>query len=170
MKKIFVNNFESKIGPFYTAETEKGLAVMMFGDRGKTIFDSVLAEDYKNFEVFSGGRENKKAQDQITKYLDGKLKIFDLKLDIKGTPFQLKALKEVASIPYGKTVSYGEIAARLGNPKAARAVGSANRRNPLPIVIPCHRVVASNGIGGYGGSAKDTKMKRHLLSLEGVNI
>ncbi len=76
-------------------------------------------------------------------------------------------LERVAAIPYGHTLTYGAIARAIGKPGAARAVGAANARNPLPLLIPCHRVVASNGLGGYGGGLA---MKRRLLELEGLSL
>ncbi|MCK4574155.1 MAG: MGMT family protein, partial [candidate division Zixibacteria bacterium] len=98
-------------------------------------------------------------------FMAGTLKKFNVKLDIQATPFQKKVLARVAEIPYGKTMTYGDVAAAVGNPRASRAVGTANARNNLPLIIPCHRVVALNGIGGYGGSEE---LKRKLLQMEGA--
>lgn len=104
------------------------------------------------------------ARKQLTAYFNGKLKSFSLKLAPHGTDFQLQVLRELQKIPYGKTTTYGELAKRLGRPKASRAVGMANGRNPLPIVIPCHRVIGADGsMTGFGGGV-DTKKK--LLELE----
>ncbi len=89
---------------------------------------------------------------QLTEYFAGNRQKFDLPLDLHGTPFQIKAWRSLADIPYGTTASYAEQADRLGAPKAVRAVGSANGRNPISIVLPCHRVVASNGsLAGFAG-------------------
>ena len=89
---------------------------------------------------------------------------FDLPLATEGTPFQRSVWRVLREIPYGATISYGELARRVGNPKASRAVGSANGKNPLPIVIPCHRVIASDGtLGGFGGGLP---AKEALLALE----
>jgi methylated-DNA-[protein]-cysteine S-methyltransferase len=94
------------------------------------------------------------------------LRTFDLPLQPKGTPFQHQVWRELRSIPYGRTISYGELARRLGRPSAQRAVGAANGRNPLPIVIPCHRVIGSDGtLTGYAGGLG---IKRRLLEIEGV--
>jgi methylated-DNA-[protein]-cysteine S-methyltransferase len=82
-----------------------------------------------------------------------------------GAPFQREVWSELQRIPYGETISYGELARRVGRPNGPRAVGQANGRNPVPIIVPCHRVVAHNGIGGYGGGLK---VKRALLAVEGV--
>jgi methylated-DNA-[protein]-cysteine S-methyltransferase len=103
---------------------------------------------------------------QLEEYFAGKRTEFDLPLKLAGTPFQRQVWLALAEIPYGNTVSYAELAAMVGRPRAFRAVGQANRSNPVPIVLPCHRVVASRGgIGGYGGGLD---MKRHLLALEGA--
>lgn len=101
---------------------------------------------------------------QLDEYFGGHRMAFDLPLDLRGTPFQLRAWKALADIPYGTTVSYRHQASRLGIASAARAVGAANARNPLPIVLPCHRVVGANGsLTGYGGGLE---AKRWLLALE----
>ena len=89
---------------------------------------------------------------QLRAYFAGELEDFDLQLAPEGTPFQLEVWQRLCDIPYGETISYGELAGRIGNPKASRAVGLANGSNPIPIVIPCHRVIGSNGkLTGYGG-------------------
>ena len=107
------------------------------------------------------------ARQQLTEYFAGVRKDFDLPLSLTGTEFQLRVLDELQRIPYGATTSYGDIAARIGRPKAVRAVGAANGRNPIPIIVPCHRVIGSNGdLTGFGGglSTKET-----LLRLEAEN-
>ncbi|MEO8430793.1 MAG: methylated-DNA--[protein]-cysteine S-methyltransferase [Acidobacteriota bacterium] len=102
--------------------------------------------------------------EQLSDYFSGARREFDLPLAPVGTPFQLDVWRMLRTIPYGETVTYGEIAGRLGRPRAQRAVGAANGRNPLPIVIPCHRVVGSDGsLTGFGGGLP---MKRRLLALE----
>jgi methylated-DNA-[protein]-cysteine S-methyltransferase len=102
---------------------------------------------------------------QLNEYFAGKRTEFDLPLELEGTEFQREVWTSLAEIPYGKTISYAELAMMVGRPSAFRAVGQANGANPIPIVLPCHRVVASGGgIGGYGGGLA---MKRQLLSLEG---
>lgn len=104
---------------------------------------------------------------QLLEYFEGKRKSFDLPLQLNGTEFQVSVLKALQNIPYGETVSYGEIAKRIGRPKAMRAVGAANGRNPIPIVVPCHRVIGSSGdLTGFGGGL-DTK--EALLRLEAEN-
>ncbi len=107
----------------------------------------------------------KETATQLEEYFAGERTAFDLHMELDGTPFQREVWAELARIPYGETISYGELARRVGRPKGPRAVGQANGRNPIPIIVPCHRVLASNGIGGYGGGLK---VKRALLALEGV--
>lgn len=104
---------------------------------------------------------------QLTEYLNGKRTVFDLPLNPKGTPFQRKVWQVLTTIPYGETFSYKQVAEAIGNAKACRAVGMANNKNPLPVFIPCHRVIGSNGkLVGYGGCL-DRKI--FLLELEKNN-
>jgi len=104
------------------------------------------------------------ARQQLREYFSGARRDFDLPLKLSGTEFQVSVLEALQGIPYGETTSYGEIAKRIGRPKAVRAVGAANGRNPIPIVVPCHRVIGSTGdLTGFGGGL-DTK--EALLRLE----
>jgi methylated-DNA-[protein]-cysteine S-methyltransferase len=105
---------------------------------------------------------------QLREYLAGKRRIFELPLAPEGTPFQRSVWDGLLAIPYGETRSYGEIARSVGNPRACRAVGMANNRNPIPVFIPCHRVVGSDGsLVGYGGGLD---IKERLLRLEGIPV
>src|SRR5579871_2890653 len=102
--------------------------------------------------------------DQLRAYFAGELTEFDLPLDLQGTPFQKRVWEELLRIPYGETRSYSFVAGSIGAPKAVRAVGAANGQNPIPIVIPCHRVIGAGGsLTGYGGGLP---LKRYLLDLE----
>ncbi|MDA8061448.1 MAG: methylated-DNA--[protein]-cysteine S-methyltransferase [Actinomycetota bacterium] len=106
------------------------------------------------------------AADQLAAYFAGALHAFDLPLSPAGTPFQQRVWEALRSIPYGTTASYRQIAETVGNPAATRAVGTANARNPLPIILPCHRVIGADGsLTGYAGGLD---AKRYLLTLEGV--
>jgi len=102
--------------------------------------------------------------EQLEEYFARRRTVFDLPLDLRGTPFQRAVWSALLTVPYGRTVSYGELAAALGRPAAARAVGAANGRNPVGIIVPCHRVVGSTGgLTGYGGGVD---RKRQLLDFE----
>lgn len=104
---------------------------------------------------------------ELNEYFEGKRKSFDVPLELHGSPFSVKVWQALSSIPYGETASYKEIAVKAGSPKAFRAVGNANHKNPIPIIIPCHRVVSADGsIGGY---AYPSAIKEKLLALEKRN-
>ncbi len=108
------------------------------------------------------------AEAQLREYFAGARRTFDLPLAPHGTAFQQRVWAALRAIPYGETRTYGELAAAIGNPSASRAVGMANHRNPIPIVIPCHRVIGASGtLTGYAGGLE---IKRRLLALEGINI
>ena len=117
------------------------------------------ANDLQNFKL---------AKNEIIKYLSGDLSKFSFKTKLNASPFQTKVLKALQKIKPGKTLSYGEIAEQIGSPGAARAVGLANRNNPLPLVYPCHRVIGKNGkLTGFNGGID---IKQQLLTLEGANF
>jgi len=165
MEKLFVHSFSTTLGLVRTAATRNGLAVVSLPGQSKSSFEATLTRLFPRYDRQAGGSINLRAERQIQEYLGGKRRCFKIKLDIRGTAFQRLALGQVATIPYGRTMSYGQIAEAIGHPKASRAVGSANAENNLPIVIPCHRVVASKGLGGYGGGLP---MKVRLLQMEGA--
>lgn len=148
---------ESLIGPLYVVASEKGLRGIHF-KRQKIKIPSSLA--LPDLEV----KNLKRSIEQINEYFNKKRKIFDLPLDLEGTEFQKRVWNQLSKIPYGKTASYKDIAAKIKNSKAFRAVGTANGRNPICIVIPCHRVIAADGtLGGYTGGLH---IKTKLLALE----
>jgi|SRR5437867_967773 len=139
------------VGLLTLASTERGLASIHFG---KSIPQRGVVDAASN-RVFV---------QQIDEYFQALRTQFDLPLDFDGTPFQVAVWQELLRIPYGETRTYGEIARSLGKPGASRAVGMANHHNPIPIVIPCHRVVGHDGsLTGYGGGLH---LKRQLLSIE----
>ena len=106
------------------------------------------------------------AERQLRAYFAGQLRRFDLPLDMRGTDFQIRVWRELENIPYGETRSYSQVAAAIGAPQAVRAVGAANGANPIPIIVPCHRVIGSSGkLVGYGGGLP---LKKRLLALEGA--
>jgi methylated-DNA-[protein]-cysteine S-methyltransferase len=134
----------------------------------------LVAIDVRNVRVASDLETSASAQKilsttkkQLEQYFAGKRTNFDIPLDLQGTDFQRQAWRALCRIPYGKTISYGQQAKNIKKPKAFRAVGSANGKNPIPIIVPCHRVVA--GDGSLGGYSLGLKMKKQLLALEGVS-
>ncbi|HIW15540.1 MAG TPA: methylated-DNA--[protein]-cysteine S-methyltransferase [Firmicutes bacterium] len=143
---------KSPIGPLTLVEEGGALVQVVFDG------DPVIAGREEDSPLL------REAERQLAAYFAGHLQVFSLPLRTEGTPFQEKVWRALQQIPYGETRTYGELAASIGQPAAARAVGGANHRNPLPIVIPCHRVVAAHGgLGGYGGGLDK---KRWLLALE----
>lgn len=109
----------------------------------------------------------KQAVSELEEYFSGKRESFDIAIQPHGTPFQLSVWSALSQVPYGKVVTYGQLAAAIGKPTACRAVANAVGKNPLLILLPCHRVVASNGLGGFSAGLS---VKRRLLTLEGVEI
>ncbi len=167
MNKLYLHSFETKWGTFRTAATDKHLVLVALPGESKETFDDRIAERFGQYEVGRGGGINRQAELEIKTYLEGRLKKFTVKFDIKGAPFHKKVLNYVARIPFGQTKTYGEIAALVGHPRASRAVGTANARNNLPLIVPCHRVVGSSGLGGYGGGLN---LKKKLLEHEGIHF
>jgi len=165
MKRVSIHEFRTPIGVIRTAATEKGLALIALPGEPTARFNNQVKALVGDGKTARAGKINHQAERQIKAYLSGRRKTFSLPLDLRGTPFQVKVLRRVATIPRGRTRTYGQVARSVGRPGAARAVGSANARNPLPLVVPCHRVVATGGLGGYGGGLP---LKRKLLKLEGA--
>jgi methylated-DNA-[protein]-cysteine S-methyltransferase len=163
MEKIFYSSFNSfSLGKVFVASTERGVCMVDFLKSEKAFLKRLK----KRFpgEIIRDDRKNKNVLNQLKKYLKGDLKRFDCKTDFKGTPFQKKVWSALAKIPYGQTRSYKEIARSIGYPKAFRAVGNANGRNSIPLILPCHRVIESNG--GLGGFGHGIGIKRRLLEFE----
>ncbi len=163
---VWYSFVKTPLGSFIIGSVPEGVCYIGLSDSVKDLrirCQKHLGEDEFTLAV----TENQLAEKQILDYFNGNLKKFTFPVFHINTPFRKKALEEVSKIPYGETASYGEIARRMGKPSASRAVGSANATNPLPLVIPCHRVVAGDGsLGGYGGGLK---MKKWLLDLEKAN-
>jgi methylated-DNA-[protein]-cysteine S-methyltransferase len=163
MNKIYYSFFDSPIlEKVFVASTERGVCMVDFLKSEKAFLKRLK----KRFpgEIIRDDRKNKNVLNQLKKYLKGDLKRFDCKTDFKGTPFQRKVWSALAKIPYGQTRSYKEIARAIGYPKAFRAVGNANGRNSIPLILPCHRVIESNG--GLGGFGHGIEIKRRLLDFE----
>ena len=148
--------YQSPIGTLLLVGTDGVLEELHFPN---TLEQIKIADSWQcNEECF------KEALHQLAEYFAGSRQQFDLKIDPKGTVFQKSVWQELRRIPFGKTASYGEIAERIGNSKACRAVGLANAKNPLPIIVPCHRVIGKDGsLTGFGGGLE---IKKQLLDLE----
>jgi O-6-methylguanine DNA methyltransferase len=156
----------SPIGPLWVAVSEEGLFAVEF-DVSETQFTQQVRRRAPHAQLTRSEPLTTEARQQITEYLDGKRQVFDLSVDLSGlNPFQQSVLQVTASIPYGEVTTYKQIATLLGRPQAARAVGRAEATNPMPLVIPCHRVLGSDGkLHGYGGPG-GIEMKAWLLKLE----
>lgn len=157
---------DSPFGPLLLATTPKGLVRVGLPNQDS---DDLLSELSRRVSprVLEAPAELDEARRQLDLYFDGKLDRFELPLDWQlSEGFRLRVLRGIAAIPYGETRNYTEMATRAGNERAVRAAGTACGRNPIPVVVPCHRVLRSSGaLGGYGGGLP---MKQGLLQLEGV--
>ncbi|MYB40490.1 methylated-DNA--[protein]-cysteine S-methyltransferase [Candidatus Saccharibacteria bacterium] len=150
----------SPIGELGLVATGKGLRAVLW--RGE-ITSARLPE---NMVEGAGHSVLQRAARQLAEYFASKRTSFDLPLDLRGTPFQVAVWRSLAAVPYGRTVSYSQQAAAIGRPTAVRAVGQANGRNPVPVVLPCHRVLGANGsLTGFGGGLD---LKSELLRREGA--
>jgi len=152
---VCYTRIESPVGPLVLAASDAGLHHVLFANSTRTQMDPEWREDKVPLrEVIQ----------QLRAYFAKELETFKLTLAPEGTDFQQSVWNELCGIPYGETISYGELAKRVGNPKASRAVGAANGQNPIPIIIPCHRVIGSDGkLTGFGGGLP---IKQKLLALE----
>jgi methylated-DNA-[protein]-cysteine S-methyltransferase len=155
---------DSPIGPLRLAASEEGLCALYMSkhrhapDEESTAWEPLTADDRRQARIID------ETQRQLDDYFAGRLTVFDLPLAFHGTEFQNTVWRALCAIGHGVTISYGELARRIGNPKAVRAVGLANGRNPISIVVPCHRVIGADGsMTGYGGGIE---RKIFLLDLE----
>jgi AraC family transcriptional regulator of adaptative response/methylated-DNA-[protein]-cysteine methyltransferase len=168
---ILTREIETPLGPMIGAATSAGLCLLEFHDR--RALASVCADLERRlgreFQVGDGpgAAHLHNAEEELRAYFAGRLKDFTVQLHAPGSEFDERVWAELRRIPFGATISYGELAVRIGNPNAQRAVGAANGRNRIAIIIPCHRVIESNGkMRGYGGGID---RKRKLLDLEGAS-
>jgi len=159
MEKIYYTVMKGPLGDILLAASDNGLCYLGFQEsRSARDPDPSWVASKKPF---------KEVVTQLKEYFSGRRKRFDLPLDLQGTPFQRSVWKALLEIPYGQTASYGDIARRIGNPKACRAVGGANGANPVAVIVPCHRVIGTSGkLTGFGAGLP---IKRRLLDLEGVD-
>ena len=175
METLHSTTFSSPVGPLFLAASEIGLVALEFDARlpgQQTIRPN--PRDLQSESPKYGGRTRfeksesalREYTSQLDEYFAGRRREFTFALDLRGTDFQLECWRALLAIPYGETRSYGDIARAVGRPQGFRAVGMANNRNPVAIVVPCHRVIASDGsLCGYGGGLD---VKRKLLELEGA--
>jgi len=167
MEKVFYSSFASPLlKRVFVASTKKGVCAVDFLTSEKA-FLKRLKKQFSG-EIVRDDQRSEKVLSQLKKYLNGQLRRFNCSLDIKGTAFEKKVWSELTKIPYGQTRSYREIAQAIGHPKAFRAVGNANGSNSLPLIIPCHRVITSDG--GLGGFGHGLKAKKQLLDLEKAHV
>lgn len=161
MSDIHYSSVITRIGQVFVVAGPGSVSKIFFGERG--------FRDYLESAGAAGLSEGGAAHDmasELALYFEGKLLRFGTPIDIsEGTPFQQSVWKKLLDVPYGELTTYRDLAENVGRPAAARAVGNAVGANPIPIVIPCHRVVASNGLGGYSGGIE---IKKDLLRIEGA--
>ncbi|UCH78774.1 MAG: methylated-DNA--[protein]-cysteine S-methyltransferase [Candidatus Coatesbacteria bacterium] len=163
-----VTEFETAWGRFGLAASAGGVVAVGLPGRAGAAFFEYLRRKFPGFlylerpspDLDQGRRE-------IEEYLAGDRREFSVPFHLRVTPFQFRVLEAISAVPYGETATYGEIAARIGSPRGARAVGAACSANPIPLIIPCHRLVGAAGPGGYGGGLA---LKRKLLHHEGVSL
>lgn len=166
-EKLKVYVVESSLGPIYGAESQQGLLALVLPAHDLRYFGETLDRRAPGVETMAAEPEETQSGRQLLAYLKGELKKLDAPLDLTGlSDFSQAVLKELIRIPYGRTKSYGQVAAAVGRPQAARAVGRAVGANPVPIFAPCHRVVGADGsLTGFGSGLPT---KRMLLDLERV--
>ncbi|MEE8335375.1 MAG: methylated-DNA--[protein]-cysteine S-methyltransferase [Candidatus Neomarinimicrobiota bacterium] len=160
---IQYSTFKTPLGLMGAAQSKKGLTHIFF-EKDVQDIKAALLHNFPLEQIERNKSALEPVEKQIEEYFLGKRMVFDLQLDLRMPPFYKKALLEVFKIPFGRTATYKDIAERAGNEKAVRAVGSANANNPIPIVIPCHRVLASGG--GLGGYSAGLNKKVFLLEME----
>jgi methylated-DNA-[protein]-cysteine S-methyltransferase len=171
METLHCTTMDSAIGPLFLAASPQGLVALEFDARlpeQQSIRPNPrhLRKEKKGFEFEDSLRLTQPCVRELEEYFASKRREFTFPLDLRGTDFQLACWRALLAIPYGETRTYAAIARAVGKPNAFRAVGMANNRNPIAIVVPCHRVIASDGtLCGYGGGLD---VKRKLLELEGA--
>lgn len=160
METLYYAPIDSPIGPLNLGVSEKGLVALEFDRKNFPPTKNKQVDWQKSVEKTAPYAR------ELSEYFAGKRRAFTFPLDLRGTPFQKQCWNALLAIPYGETRTYADIARAIKNPQAFRAVGLANNRNPIAIVVPCHRVIASDGtLCGYGGGLD---VKRKLLELEGA--
>ncbi|MNO35981.1 Methylated-DNA--protein-cysteine methyltransferase [compost metagenome] len=163
---VYYAEMDSPIGPLTLCATERGLCLIRFGTYAETAVEihPWLKGQMGQVRLSKDLPRLAGAVQQLTAYFAGELREFSLPLDMRGTVFQRQVWEALCSVPYGQSASYKDVAVVIGNPQAVRAVGGANNRNPVPIVVPCHRIIGAKGsLVGYAGGLG---IKSRLLQLE----
>lgn len=167
MVTIWWSDVDTELGVFGLASSAHGLRALFLPDDAAS-HEAAFRRTFHGDDLRPDEGQNAGAELQLREYLAGERRVFELPLDPVGTAFQRQVWDALWDIPYGEVTSYGEIARRIGNPKSVRAVGAANGANPIAVILPCHRVIGSDGsLTGYGGGLP---LKRKLLELEGVQL
>jgi len=165
MGAVRFTKVESPVGELLVAASDRGLTTLLFEVWGHGPSDGERSDWQQDDGTGRAGEILAEARRQLGEYFAHGRTTFDLPLDLRGTPFQVQVWNALTRIPFGSTLSYGELARRVGSPNGSRAVGAANGRNPVAIVVPCHRVIGANGdLTGFGGGMA---RKEWLLQHEG---
>ncbi|MDA2934626.1 methylated-DNA--[protein]-cysteine S-methyltransferase [Acidobacteria bacterium AH-259-D05] len=166
--KLYFQELDTLIGKLQVAASSVGVCRICFPAESPSDRFSWFNRHFSRVPEEGSEAAISEAIEQLDRYFQGRQPTFRMPLDLRGTPFQIRVWRELLKIPYGSTVSYGEVAGRIGSPRASQAVGSAVGRNPVPIVVPCHRVIGHDGaLVGFGGGLAT---KEKLLELEGAHV
>jgi len=164
MEILHFAEIESPLGRLRVVSSARGLVYVELPNASGRGLAGWTKENAPDAKLIEGWAPNRAAAQQLLEFTRGKRRSIDVSLDLRGTPFQVEVYNAVARIPFGEKATYSDIAKQIGRPKANRAVGAANSVNPLPLIIPCHRVVGASGkLQGYAGGLA---MKARLLALE----
>lgn len=159
--------YDSPVGKIGLAANKQGLVALDFVDALQNFSEGLKAK-YPQYCLENNGQYVREPLKQLQEYFSGDRRQFTCAIDLQGTPFQLKVWQALQAIPFGQTTSYEEVAVKVGNIKSVRAVGQANGKNPVAIIIPCHRVIRKSGnIGGYSGGLE---IKKFLLDWEQTQL
>ncbi len=166
METFYYSKLQSSVGELYVGVSEQGMVLLDLHGGEFLRKPSLNGNRGSKVQWIESEKKTAAYVAELKEYFAGRRKKFSLPLDLRGTEFQKRCWQALLKIPYGKTCSYADIARQVGSPRSFRAVGQANHNNPVAIIVPCHRVVTSDGkLGGYGGGLA---MKEKLLRLEGA--
>lgn len=167
---IYYDTIESKLGQLVITATDTGVSGLKFAGSHGDLSENALRGLLQETDICRDPARLAKVKKQLTEYFEGRLKRFDLPLDLIGTPFQLLVWDILLTIPYGEVWSYEDVAVKAGGASKVRAIGGAVGRNPLPIIVPCHRVIGKNGkLTGFSAPG-GIELKRKILEHEGVHL